>query len=229
MWAVALSPSGKWLAAGTEDGAIEIWDAATGEKRATLRGHGAGVTAVGFSRDEKSLASGGVDRTARLWNLASKAEQESFRVGSLVTAVALSADGQWLAAGSSDRKVRLWNLRAPHHSVGFRDKDEPQALAFSPEGRELAVAGSGGLKLWKIGSGRQIESLPSPGAGGVAFAGNGHCLALIAGARGLKLWDVTASRELDSFPSHGLIRASAVSQNGKTVAFSNGGRTISLP
>ena len=47
VWAVALSPSGKWLAAGTEDGAIEIWDAATGEKRAKLRGHGAGVTAVG--------------------------------------------------------------------------------------------------------------------------------------------------------------------------------------
>jgi len=120
-------------------------------------------------------------------------------------------------------------LRAPHHSVGFRDKDAPQALAFSPEGRELAVAGSGGLKIWKIGSGREFQSLPSAGAGGVAFAGNGHCLALIAGARGLKLWDVTASRELASFPSHGVIRASAVSQNGKTVAFTTGGRTISLP
>ncbi len=194
-----------------------------------MRGHGAGVTAVGFSRDEKSLASGSTDRSVRLWNLASKAEQESFRASSLVTAVALSADGQWLAAGSSDRKVRLWNLGAPHHSVGFRDKDEPQALAFSPEGRELAVAGSGGLKLWKIGSGREFRSLPSAGAGGVAFAGNGHCLALIVGARGLKLWDVTASRELTTYPSHGVIRASAVSQNGKTVAFSIGGRTISLP
>jgi WD40 repeat protein len=228
VWAIALSPSGKWLAAGTEDGVIEIWDAATGEKRASLRGHRAGVTAVSFSRDENSLASGSADRSARLWNLETHAERGAFRVNSFVTAVALSADSQWIAAGSSDRRVKLWNLKTPKRTAGFRGKQEPQALAFSPEGGELAVAGSGGLKLWNVGSGREIQSLSTASAAGLAFTGDGHCLALIAGPQGLKLWDATGSRQLNTFPSPESIRASAISQNGKTVAFSAGGRTISL-
>src|SRR5258708_6801420 len=90
VWAVALSPSGKWLAAGTEDRTIEIWNALTGEKHATLRGHAAGVTAVSFSGDEQSLASGGADRTARIWDLRANRQRSRFPAAGFVTAVAIS-------------------------------------------------------------------------------------------------------------------------------------------
>src|SRR5712691_7576213 len=169
VWAVAVSPSGKWLAAGTEDRTIEIWNALTGEKHATLRGHAAGVTAVSFSGDEQSLASGGADRTARIWDLRANKQRNSFHASGFVTAVAISGAGGWLAVGSADKKVKLWSLKQDDRSSGFREKHEPSAVAFSPDGKLVAVAGADGLKLRSVNNGREVQSFNRPGAGAIAF------------------------------------------------------------
>jgi WD40 repeat protein len=74
---LAFSPDGKTLAAGVADrpgrdhepGLIELWDAATGERRLVLTGHTNAVLSVAFSPDGKLLASGSSDRTVRLWDV----------------------------------------------------------------------------------------------------------------------------------------------------------------
>ncbi|MFJ4931605.1 WD40 repeat domain-containing protein, partial [Streptomyces sp. NPDC088736] len=38
MTAVAFAPDGTWLATGSNDGRVRIWDAATGQTTATLTG-----------------------------------------------------------------------------------------------------------------------------------------------------------------------------------------------
>jgi WD40 repeat protein len=57
--AVAFSPDGKRLASAGGDSAVKVWDAATGQEIATLRGHSGYVWSVVFSPDGKRLASGG--------------------------------------------------------------------------------------------------------------------------------------------------------------------------
>ena len=55
--AVAFSPNGKTLVSGSFDRTVRLWDAATGETCATLKGHEGIVYAVAFSPDGKTLAS----------------------------------------------------------------------------------------------------------------------------------------------------------------------------
>jgi WD40 repeat protein len=72
---VVFSPDGKLLAVGTESGQadnkvrIELWDAATWQKVATLEGHTQRILALAFSADGRSLVSGSQDTSARVWDL----------------------------------------------------------------------------------------------------------------------------------------------------------------
>ena len=49
---------------------MRIWDAATGQERATLTGHADEVRAVAVAPDGSWLATGGDDGTVRIWDVA---------------------------------------------------------------------------------------------------------------------------------------------------------------
>ena len=77
--AVAVSPSGNFIATGQEGtrkykgmaAPIFVWDALTGEKLVTLKGLSTKVTAVAFSSDERFICGSGEDMLLYVWDASS--------------------------------------------------------------------------------------------------------------------------------------------------------------
>ena len=65
---LVFSPDGAILVNGTNNGTIQVWDVATGDKIAALDGHTQKVETLKFSPDAETLASTAMDGTIFLWD-----------------------------------------------------------------------------------------------------------------------------------------------------------------
>ena len=73
VYSVSFSSDGTILASGSDDGTVRLWEVASGQETATLRGSDR-VFSVSFSPDGTTLASGSDDGTVRLWEVATGQE-----------------------------------------------------------------------------------------------------------------------------------------------------------
>jgi len=72
VFSVAWSPDGCFLASGTKQGAVDVWDGQTGDHITRLNGHRQCVWGLSWHSNGYLLASGGDDQRIRVWDIASR-------------------------------------------------------------------------------------------------------------------------------------------------------------
>jgi WD40 repeat protein len=194
------------------DGAIHVWDVATGRRLRTLFGHRGRILGLAFLPDGKHAISGGSDGALKLWDVVSGTEVHSFArdKGVSLYRLAVTADGQRAACGYSNGKLKVWDLatyelllEVTAHPLSIR------ALALSPDGRFAATACNPNtkdnrvLRIWDLSRGQSKWSfkdseLVSEGV----FSPDGKLVFCqsVSGAKAQKLelvfWNVIEGREV---------------------------------
>ncbi|MEP3388889.1 MAG: High-affnity carbon uptake protein Hat/HatR [Reichenbachiella sp.] len=158
---VDLDPNERWLAVGSEDDQILLYDLKNkgGEPKA-LSGHSGTVFDLVFLANEKGFISSSGDKVIRMNNF--KTNTEIARVASRVKALALSPDGRYLAGGSESGSVYLWDLENENEekSLYIKDGAPVHAISFNKKGDIIAIGDEeGDVILWDMKEGKQIRRL----------------------------------------------------------------------
>ncbi|SDA93195.1 caspase family protein [Mesorhizobium qingshengii] len=253
IFAVAVSPDGKTIAAGGYFGAslgdkppygdIRLFDFATGKMKAVLKAADYATYDLAFSPDGKTLAAGGADgfvylwrlddKSATGWTLDKKLDADSWHIDKL----AFAAAGTRLAVTTTDNGIRLWDvvkgeeIALPAEAEPLRDISV-MALSASQDGSLFATGDKDGLvQLWHAADGSLVRALPKQDflVGSLTFA-KGSRLVVSCGYRCADkhrstVWNTdTGEKALDYSGHDGTVRASAANADGSLVATAGGTR-----
>jgi WD40 repeat protein len=103
---LVFSPDARTVA--TADGHVELWEAATGKKRAHFKNAG---WRLAYSPDDRTLAVGNGDGTIRLWD--ARTGQELGRLGGhrgLIRCLTWTPDGRALVAAGTETSALVWDV-----------------------------------------------------------------------------------------------------------------------
>jgi WD40 repeat protein len=153
---LASDPAGRFIAAGTGDGQLWLWEAGKsgshmGGRR--LGGHRDRLRSLAFASSSKLLASSDERGQLRIWRPSDGRCLHEHRPTNLaVTALAFSPDGNGLAAGDQEGNLWIWRQihdKAPlcitaHAGIGH-------CLEYAPDGSALASGSSDGtVRIWAL-------------------------------------------------------------------------------
>jgi hypothetical protein len=229
---VAFAADGRYVASGSLDMTVRVWDLATGKEEKLLRGHTKQVWAVAFHPNNRQLFSVSWDTTARLWDFKTGNEIRIFTHALDVNGLAVSRDGSKLLVACDDKNAYLWNVgtgaeirRYPGH-LNF-----VYAVAFSPDGRHVATGGVDRIvRIFDVGSGQLVRAFDaqSNSVTNVAFT-NDSKFVFASGDNAIHLWDVATGKETRRFEGHaGLVPAMALSPDGKRLVTGGDDRVIRM-
>ena len=220
---MAFSSDGEWLACGSDDGTVRLWNGRNGNCT-LLEGHTQAIECVAFSPNEKMLASGSQDHLIRLWKLDDQSHRLLEGHNGGVESIAFSPSGSLLASVSFDvGEVRLWDIKDGRCTrIITTNPDENMSVAFSPVGATLAVGGFC-IRLWDKVEADDDSNSPSriietndQAAHSLVYSLNGSLLASVWEDT-VSIWRVSDGSLVNSVKSQHNGSAT-LSPNGKLVA-----------
>jgi uncharacterized protein with WD repeat len=232
-WIYGVPITSDGMLASVSGSKILFWNLDTQEIDSVLEEHTDTIFSLSLSPDNRTLASGSLDKTVGLWDLETKdlictlAKRKD-----PIHSVMFSPDNKLLASGGESKyrtadgqktTIYLWSIDNKELIRTFVGHDlRVNTLAFSPDGQTLASGSNDKtVRLWDVNSGRQLHILEghSSNIGTVAFTPDGGSL-ISSGGGGIKVWNVQTGEMQQSLTEQSeYTRCFAIDPIGQLLAF----------
>lgn len=150
---IAIHPECGYFATGCKDGKVRLWTLPDGSSMRRTLIHPAGVEAVAFSADGKTLAVATRDNSIRFWDTDNWTEgEEAILTEGIVQGLQFSPDSRLLAVAAASGKVEVYEMVSKVPICrSFGHRVFATSVAFSPDGRMLATGSfDKTARLWRL-------------------------------------------------------------------------------
>lgn len=163
-WSIDLSPDEKFLASGSGDTIMRIWDLSQEKSIKEMKGHKYNILSVKYSLNGNYLASGSRDKKVILWNLMTyEKEHEFLGHTNTIWGICFSPNSNYLASCSRDKFIKIWNIEKKRLEFNLLGHEHiVTSLVFTSDSKFL-ISGSWDFTIiiWNIAEKRKDFELKS--------------------------------------------------------------------
>ncbi|KAG2038631.1 WD40-repeat-containing domain protein [Suillus americanus] len=155
---MALSPNGRTVAIGSNDGEVRLWDVETRKVIPKWMGHTSVVRSLCWSADGNQVGSGSRDGTARVWDVKSGETVLTIETGHLwVNALTYSHDATQFATGGRDENaIKIWDAKTGALLKTLKQDEIVWSLVW---GNKLISGSAGPIRIFDTATWQQVAIL----------------------------------------------------------------------
>jgi WD40 repeat protein len=198
-YANAMSPDGREVASGGDDGYLRTWQLPSGATR--MLPFPQPLAQLAYSPDGRFFAAAGDEGALAVWDRVNGTRRELAGHHEDLLQIAFAPDGNALLSRDAANVVYWWDLRASSNRRLALAGASAARIDFAAEGQPLALVAVGStVEVWDARSGQRIAQLPHAGTV-EALEYDGGAGRLVTLSRGrLVAWELRSRRVLRQLP-----------------------------